>query len=124
MYHCVHLGMYCVAKNLYSTLSSTLKTAITPTLIQYLHGNGLSPSSLNVGLPLHTTSKIKYTPDHLCVPTTQCYTKEILWTGLLANVFKNLASDDRLVNHGLLTSVTLAHYGSKFHVWQDIKSLK
>ena len=54
----------------------------------------------------------------------------ILWTGLLANLFKYLSNDNlpnlsiRLVNRGLLVSVALARYGRKFHVRQDIKSLE
>ena len=117
--------MYCVAITLYSTEFSTLKIHLTPMVIQYSQRNELSPSSLNVGLPLPTTSRINYTSDYLCVPTAQCFTMGILWTGLLAHLFKYLSDDYlldlsiRLVNRGLLASVTNSMFGKTSKAWND-----
>ena len=47
-----------------------------------------------------------------------------------ADVFKYLSDDDllnlsiRIINRGLLASVTFARYESTFYIWQTIKGLK
>ena len=88
MYHCVHSSVYCIAKAFYSTASLLSNTALTLNVIQYLHGNRLSPYSLNVGLPLPRRFNKVHTSDDLWVSTTYCYIIDTLRLRLLESVFK------------------------------------